>query len=145
MKDYNGFSDKERQALYNQQKAAGMIDALPQVCCVCQGHGGLIMGHTENYHDINDLREICIECHMKLHGRFSRPGIWIKHLLDLKEGKQPVQWKSVIQYFAGQDNKRHSEFANIDPSTIGNEWYHQLKMHKINIKDAVQPGTHNEH
>jgi hypothetical protein len=136
MKDYNGFSAAERQEVYNKQRDLGLIDALPQICSVCGGTGGQIMGHTEDYRNLHDLREICVECHMKLHARFSRPGAWIKLLQDIAAGKKPYQWKSTGQFFMSQkkDDDRYPELASIDPRTLGNEWYHKLPMQKINLR-----------
>lgn len=160
MKDYNGFSAEFRTKAYNKQKALGLMIPISKMPCdICGGSGGLMMGHTENYNDLNDLRPVCVECHMKLHARFSRPGFWIAHLIIVRAGIRPVQWKTTSAYFAGQKDQvrpvrtepwideqggYNVEYAvdvsKVDPATLGDKWYHKLLMHKINLCDMTTNG-----
>lgn len=136
MKDYNGFSTEERMIIHNKQKAMGLhVEVAKKPCSICEGSGGFIMCHTEDYRNLYDVRPICVECHMKLHVRFSRPGVWIKHLIDLKNSIKPKQWKTVGEYFYSQKSERFIELQTIDPATIGEEWYHKLLMTKINLNE----------
>lgn len=148
MKDYNGFPAEFRTKVYNQQKTQGLMIPISKMSCsICGGSGGFMMGHTENYYDLTDLRPVCVECHMKLHARFSRPGVWIMHLMALIEGYKPTQWKTTGEYFANQGKTRlggHTlsdefnwESAKEDPAGLGSEWYHQLKMTKIDLYTGV--------
>jgi hypothetical protein len=71
---------------------------------------------------------------MKLHMRYRFPGYWIKHLLDVKDGYQPVQHKTSAEWFRVKKGKfKYPEFENIDPTTIGGEWYHEIKMQPLNL------------
>lgn len=144
MKDYNGFPADFRDKVYKIQKTGGLLAPIQrQPCSMCGGKGGFMMCHTENYYNLLDLVPCCVECHMKLHARFSRPGVWIQHLIELSEGRVPKQWQNTNQYFAQQNTKRvggfspgdeyYPELVNEAPGLFGDKWYHQLLMKKIDL------------
>lgn len=110
-----------------------MLEIAKQPCDICGIHAPNMMGHTEDYDNVYDLRPVCVECHMKLHARFSRAGAWINHLKQVAAGYRCRPWTSVWDYFGNQQDNRYPEYANIDPATLGDKWYHKLLMTKINL------------
>lgn len=144
MKDYNGFPPEFRTKVYNLQKGMGLMVPIGKMACsICGGSGGLMMGHSENYYDLYDLRPVCVECHMKLHARFSRPRTWANHLHDVSRGIRPRQWKTVGEYFS-QQTKSVSEtplenfLKEIYPGLFGDQWFCLLLLTKI---DIYSPGS----
>lgn len=138
MKDYNGFSASFRQKQYNKKKeliAQGKMenwaDKPCEICGLKPKKGVLIMGHCEDYNDLYDNHSICVECHMKLHRRFSDPILWINHLIAVKKGYVSKGYNSVFLYFQDVKNgkvQKHDFTSDIAFSTksLGDQWFHKL-------------------
>lgn len=144
MKDYNGFSPTERMRSWEIQKRLLQnkeISWQDKSCEICGGSGGLMMPHLEDYSNPKNFYPLCVECHMKLHNRFSRPLIWIKLLCDVKTGYIPVQWESVSAYMdEGKKFKNEllEDYKEINPSDLGDKWFHKLKLEKINLNKNIE-------
>lgn len=136
MKDYNGFSGSERmivQKIMDELQRRGIINWIDQPCEICTCEHSIMHSHCEDYSNPFDFHVLCIECHMKLHMRFRYPGYWIKHLLDVKNGYVcPIYLTNRDYYKAPKLRFKYPEFEHIDPKTIGNEWFHRLKLTPIN-------------
>lgn len=148
MKEYNGFSGTERmmvQAIMNDLQNRGIISWSDKPCSICGSKGGEMQAHVEDYSNVFDYHPICIECHMKLHMRFRFPGYWIKHLIDVSNGYVSYPFKNSSEWFKSKKGKFSvPEFENINPSIIGNEWYHQLSMRQRNLNKFRQYGDHSK-
>ena len=136
MKDYNGFTGSERmivQQIMNELHKRGIINWVDQECDICGSRGSVMHSHCEDYSNPFTFYALCIECHMKLHMRFRFPGYWIKHLIDVKAGYVCPAYKSNREYYATPKGRfKYPEYERIDPTTIGNEWFHKLKMFPVN-------------
>ena len=138
MKDYNGFSAAFRQKQYNKKKiliASGeMADWSKQPCEICglePQPGVLIMGHCEDYDDLYDNHSLCVECHMKLHRRFSDPLLWINHLIAVSRGYVAQKYRSAYFYIEDSKNNRtvrhdFTDDISMATTTIGDKWFHKL-------------------
>lgn len=144
MKSYNGFTAEERSAVEKRirDKVERGEVVKKNVCEMCLLHGTYTMFHYENYADINAYHELCVECHMKLHGRFRRPNTWKNHLAALRRG-----YTSAIYHSAGVYIQRHlneldeelMEGTTFEPI----EWWEGLSMNwketeKIKVSQKVQ-------
>lgn len=137
MKDYNGFTGRQRQKVFDiikHLRVTGEINKEVEICEMCGCEGGLIMQHSENYFDWYNTYILCVECHMKLHARFKAFDSWINYLVKIRNGYSSKGFNSVISYFGSKENK---EFFNPKQpqSFIPNPelWYENLKPYKINI------------
>lgn len=132
LQSYNGFSGQERNASWKIQKQlldAGRIkDWRKMPCDICKQFDRNMMPHQENYFDVHAFFPMCIECHMKLHSRFSYPTEWIKHLFDVIHGWKPKLWGSVIHYFNNHKRVHHPSYKKIHPPALGAEWYYHLTL-----------------
>jgi hypothetical protein len=135
MKDYNGFTGKERDAAYQIQKQMrdrGLISWDNKPCDICGVIGGLIMPHQENYADPYAFWPLCVECHMKLHSRFNNPTAWLKHLDKVTHGFVPLQFKTVTDYFKQKGARKAPEYKGKRPDDFGNKWFNNLSMVESN-------------
>lgn len=136
MKDYNGFTGSERmiiQQIMNELQRRGIINWIDQECEICHVKGSVMQSHCEDYSNPFNFNPLCIECHMKLHMRFRFPGYWIKHLVDVKNGYMCPVYKTNREYYAAPKGRfKVVEYENIDPATIGKDWFHRLKLIPIN-------------
>ena len=77
MKEYNGFSGKERDkvaVIIRKAIQSGELPA-PNKCCMCGQEKGMLHYHLEDYSKpLEDLQPICVGCHMRLHIRFDDLG-----------------------------------------------------------------------
>jgi len=140
MKDYNGFSGEERMSSYNKLKykiqKGEVEDWKNKPCEICGLQSPTNMAHQEDYANHKHYHTLCVECHMKLHGRFSKPFIWLRHLNDVKNGYVSTPYNSANHYFSTQKRMQKQEFEKniISPLELGDEWFHKLSMQKINLK-----------
>jgi hypothetical protein len=141
LKPYNGFSGEERnKTIYIQKKAIkeGKLK-LKHKCCVCGQEEGLIMLHLENYFkpiDPDEVKEICVECHLKLHARFHKPMDWLRHCLNVREGiKSPVYF-SVFDYIKKNPfGKKDSDPVEFTPDPT--KWWENLSLEKLDLKNTI--------
>jgi len=139
MKDYNGFSGDERTKSYNKLRylvAKGEVeDWKHKPCEICGLQSPTNMAHQEDYADHRHYHTLCIECHLKLHSRFSKPLMWIKHLENVKNGYVSIEYKSVNHFFSAikKQVNDYSNSENLMPTDFGNEWFHNLSMQKVNL------------
>jgi hypothetical protein len=79
VKDYNGFSAKEREDAYEWLKEQWRLGKRPkpEKCCACGQTEGVLMAHSEDYSkpygDNIDRYPLCYICHMMVHCRFRNP------------------------------------------------------------------------
>ena len=97
MREYNGFSDKERDRVGRQQAKAirnGEIPA-PHRCELCLASPGpeKMQIHNEDYaRAFGDMHPICLTCHRALHNRFTNPSRWLARLAEIRSfRKEPAE------------------------------------------------------
>lgn len=143
MTAYNGFDETFRKKQGDQMrklKNAGKFpnySAMPCEMCGCTR--GFIMGHLENYFDINAFNALCVECHLKLHGRFRSPNGWYAHLIDLRDGYQSAGY-TMNEYFGCAVNKEFfaitENFNNFTP--YPGVWYENLLLVPVDLREYYQ-------
>lgn len=138
---YNGFSGKERSATDRLQKKAiteGRLK-LKKICCVCGQTQGAIMMHLENYFkplDPDEIKEMCVECHLSLHSRFRKPNTWIKRCLDARKGIKSKPYYSAWAYI--QETNIHS--TDLDPIEFipdKTKWWECLSFEKQDLRNTL--------
>ncbi len=140
MKDYNGFSGKERNKvgtiIRNAIKNGELLP--PNRCCMCGQTEGTLHYHLEDYSKpLEELRPICVGCHMRLHIRFEYPNLWKQHLCDLRAGKKSPAYKTTYAFFIAM--KRQGIKKDIDfVENVENpqNWYERLSLVPININQV---------
>lgn len=96
MKDYNGFSPKQRVKALNwfkDQIARGNKPEQPDFCECCGQRKGKLMWHSEDYSEPFSLKHIgkhglCYRCHMIIHCRHRNPQAFSAYAMALLAGKQ---------------------------------------------------------
>lgn len=139
MKDYNGFSGAERnKADYIQKKAIAKGElVVEQKCCMCGQTEGLIMRHMENYSnplDLNAIIPMCVECHLKLHSRFSKPVMWIKHCLAVRAGYVSTPYDKV-RFFNEKNEGETIESLGFMPDE--SKWWECLSLQEQDLKNTL--------
>jgi len=147
MKDYNGFTGRQRQKVFEiikHLKTTGRIIKEHKVCEICGTTEGFIGGHSENYFDWYNTHSLCSSCHINLHLRFKAWDSWIGYLIKIRNGFKPKAYNSIFNYIRSKENK---EFFKSKPPQqfIPNPelWYENLKPYKINIyQQEVDAGNY---
>lgn len=112
MKDYNGFTAKQRMhgdKIIKEAIKRGMLPPLSECSCyLCGQRKGILHYHNEDYtpeNVIKDAKPVCWTCHMMIHARFDHPKSYEKYMESVRNGKQypPVYrgnaWEILEQYF----------------------------------------------
>jgi hypothetical protein len=95
MKDYNGFTSKQRdkaQRWLNAQWSAGTLPR-PTRCVACGQEHGVIDAHAEDYSEpfragVTDRFHLCFPCHMMVHCRHRGPAKWEAYREIIERGFQ---------------------------------------------------------
>src|SRR6185437_7567205 len=93
MKDYNGFSGKQRnraQAWLNKQWNTGRLPR-PSICVACGQNEGTIEAHAEDYSEpfragVTDQFHLCSTCHRQVHARCRNPEAWREYRENVEAG-----------------------------------------------------------
>lgn len=114
LRDYNGFSGRQRQDSYDwlkREMAAGRVPP-PSRCCICgQDHGPLAY-HAEDYSRPYGPHiwayPVCWLCHMMIHCRFRKPDAFNAYRVILESGRRwsPIgqNWGRFCQEFLGSQD-----------------------------------------
>ena len=111
MKEYNGFTEKERLKGNKIIKKAIKDGLLPQLntvkCEMCGQDKGIRHYHNEDYtpeNIIQDAKCLCFRCHMHIHSNNKNSKSWQKYEEDIKNGEiyPPVYNKT---YWTPNDDK----------------------------------------
>jgi hypothetical protein len=146
MKDYNGFTPKERSAGWRVQKAmreAGTIlDWTKMPCDMCGQVSPATMPHQENYFDPRAFYPLCVECHMRLHARFNNPDLWVLYLVALKNRYKPYIWRTVFEYIKRRPTFPVDPEIVTNPREVGCKWFHELTLsyeESRGLRDEYKP------
>lgn len=142
MRDYNGFSPRERQLAWDLQKAYkadGLMSWEGEACCMCKQGNMEVMPHLENYFIVTAFTALCVECHMNLHARFKMPTGWLRYLHLLREGYKPYAWPSVGSFFGSRKSK---ELFNVPKNlpifdvsgVVDVEWFEELELRPVDLR-----------
>jgi len=101
LKDYNGFSGKQReraQRWLNKAWTAGQL-ARPIECVACGQTEGVIQAHAEDYSEpfragVTDGFHLCIICHAMVHARSKSPKAWRDYRAMVEAGGRAKVMKS---------------------------------------------------
>lgn len=145
MKEYNGFSGAFRAKvgrLLNKAIFEGKLKA-PEKCCICGQDQGTMHYHLEDYsRPFEELREICVGCHMKLHMRFEYPNLWKQHLHEVRLGRKSPPYKNTSQFFNKLRLLNITKDIDFVPMVDNpNTWYEDLPLITRNkyITDEKSP------
>ncbi len=138
MKEYNGFTGDERNkagAIIRRAIKSGKV-APPTKCCLCSQEKGLLHYHLEDYSKpLQNLKPICVGCHMRLHIRFEYPNLWKKHLHDLQAGKNSPAYTSTLGFFHTMRKAGITkDIGEVSMVENPKEWYELLLLTPINLK-----------
>lgn len=126
MKDYNGFSASQRTKVGNIQKKA-IADGIwnyERKCSMCGLENDKIMFHNEDYNTIFEGYPLCIECHLRLHARYSKPNVWKKYMLFVRNGGKGRNWGSVYEFIKGDKYQYDLPFVEFVSDT--SKWWEVL-------------------
>lgn len=137
MKDYNGFTGNQRNKVATIIRKAinnGKIQP-PQKCDICGQNEGQMHYHLEDYSKpLENLKPICVGCHMRLHIRFEYPNLWKKYLLDIRAGKMSPPYRSSFAFFkAMRDVGITKDIAEVPALDKPYLWYELLSLTPINL------------
>lgn len=137
MKDYNGFTGNQRNRVATIiRKAINKGDiSPPQKCDICGQDKGQIHYHLEDYSKpLEDLKPICVGCHMRLHIRFEYPNLWKQHLLDIRAGKKSPPYTSTFAFFKAMRSAGITADIAATPALDNPRlWYELLHLTPINL------------
>ena len=143
MKDYNGFSGEQRAKVGNLITKAIKQGRLspPSKCCLCGQTKGVLHYHLEDYSKpFEDLRPICVGCHMRLHIRFDYPNLWKKHLQDLRNNKKSPAYQNPFVFFAAMRKAGiKKDIEHVEMVEAPTTWYELLALRpleEININPS---------
>jgi hypothetical protein len=149
MKSYNGFSGLQREKVFDILKYLrdkGETSWEDKECEMCGCSTGMIMAHSENYFDWLNFNILCVECHLKLHGRFKVWSSWVDYLIKIRNGYKSKGYNSVISYFGTKENRMYfvkKELQLFKPQS--NCWWENLKDYQPNIfQEEIDKGNYSE-
>lgn len=137
MKSYNGFTGLQRQKVFDILKYLrdkGQVSWADKTCEMCGCTDGMIMAHSENYFDWLNFKIVCVECHMKIHGRFKAWSGWVDYLIKIRNGYISIGYNSVIRYFGTKNNRMY--FIEKEPQPFNPNpgcWWENLLNYQPNI------------
>lgn len=135
MKPYNGFTGKERLDSWALQKLAMANGELVKTPCeICTQSAGLLMPHLEDYDEpIKASKFLCVECHMRLHARFSAPVQWVSHLLEVKQNKKVCPPYEIVNQFF---KVRFDWSKKPIPDYVSKDfWYERLSLEPVDFRN----------
>ena len=142
LSNYNGFIHNDRMLSWKIQKRYNEYEILNwkhDTCEMCKQDKTTILPHLENYFNPLEYYPLCIECHMKLHGRFRCPDGWLHFLQNLHFGYKPKKWTSVSSYFGSTASKQYfkkvSQLIKFD--LIEKEWFTKLSLKPYDLKSEL--------
>ena len=94
MKDYNGFSGKQRdraQRWLNKEWSTDRL-ARPSECMACGQTEGIIDAHAEDYSEpfrasVTDEYHLCKRCHYMVHARSRNPKAWREYRAKIETSR----------------------------------------------------------
>lgn len=135
MNPYNGFSGDLRSKVDHIQKsaiAAGVM-VFRRACELCGQEGAHIQLHNEDYtKPLEGAHPICVECHMRLHRRFSMPNRWLNHLLLLRQGLKGGAYQSPWLYMKATSGET-ADIGPVDFTPRDGVWWENLPMERIDF------------
>jgi len=144
---YNGWSWKERTKLGNIATKAYLAGNFspPAVCALCKLQGVIkgkesphLMFHMEDYSRPLECVVICVECHFRLHRRFSFPNRWRRHCEWIRQ-HHARPYASVYAYMAATA-KEKQDIGRLDFKPDPTRWWENLSYDPA-LKQAVEPGV----
>jgi hypothetical protein len=108
VKDYNGFSGRQReraQRWLNKEWNTGRL-ARPSECVACGQTEGIIQAHAEDYSDpfragVTDGFHLCKRCHAMVHARFKNQKAWREYRAKI-EASHPHR-RALLEIELSQD------------------------------------------
>jgi hypothetical protein len=106
VKDYNGFSGKQRdraQRWLNKEWSTDRL-ARPSECVACGQTEGIIQAHAEDYSDpfragVTDGFHLCIICHAIVHARSKNQKAWRDYRAMIEAGGRAKVLKTNQNFF----------------------------------------------
>jgi hypothetical protein len=134
VKSYNGFTPYQRMQgdrIVKDAIAAGTwnFERKCQLCGLTEADGAYIWVHQEDYtRPIEDARPICVECHMRLHMRYTFPYLWHHYCLALRCGHKPRPWKSNGEFIKAHPFWRIKEAPAVNFEPDPAKWWEMLSV-----------------
>ena len=152
MKEYNGFSPKERNLSWDVQKKfreSGEMVWEGCKCDMCKQSNMNVMPHLENYFEVKEFKALCVECHMKLHGRFTSPTGWLVYLQELRNGYVPENYGHVMSYFRSKKSREFFRVSKDLPIFVKDnnanlKWFEKLSTEPIDIRSGLVGSGYSE-
>lgn len=105
---------------------AGKIRPVMRCFCGLSAPGADIMLHLEDYTRYLEPIAICVECHMRLHKRFSQPNRWKLHCLRIRV-ETAAAYNSVASFFGASGGER-ADIAHVDFTPDPDRWWESLSL-----------------